>query len=376
MATIRCYANDRSQHEVRLGYASPNGKMRKSSLIAVLVGVLIETSVALQKYEETDGKQIGKTSYKPGDLLGRLSINKLGEEQTPQAPVESSRQRHKTSLVKPESGENVYEPPFDSAEVVDREDHDDLPDYADFSSDEPVPIMQLTPPEVMTPKEIFRMDPTAIKVETRIKVTTVQKNVEAVVQEVPDEERTVEMDRPATATLMMIPEFVMTTVTPTMVHHAPPKDVKSADGWVKFTPGMAQGPQEKGAPVSTATNKYLRESDALPDAMKLISDLWDDAPVFVTETLYITSKIIRTPVPKAKETSTSTYVKKYDKGKAKPTVMTPLKINTGLLRNHAPFTIAPNDIYRGIHAKSMANQISLSVAVLMISGAAFLVMFM
>lgn len=357
--------------------------MRNSAALLALVGVLLQ---ALQKYEETEGKQIGKTSYKPGDLLGRLSVNKLEEDEMRE--VEPARQRHKTSMVKSESGENVYEPPLEVVEVVDREDHDDLPDFADFPTEEPVPMLQLTPPDALTTKEIFRMDPTAIKVETKIKVTTVQKAVEAA-QPVQVVAKTVEMERAGTATIMMVPEFVMTTVTPN--HQGPPQGPGDASwvmatpkpsdaGWVIVTPGFAPGPQEKGAPVSTAANKYLRQGDALPDAMKLISDLLDDSPVFVTETFYITSKIMRTPVPKAKvaTTSTSTYQKKYEKGKAKPTIVTPLKINTGLLRNYQPFTIAPNDIYRGVHAKksSMANQLTISLAILSISCAAFLMLFM
>jgi len=292
--------------------------------------------------------------------------------------------RHKTSLVRTDAGENIHEPELEVVEaelssgheevdlVVDRNDHEELPDFADF------PTQKSVAAEVLSAKEIFRTESERVEVKTQIKVVrnTVKESSKSVV------ETTLVVELARTATVMLTPEIHRTTVTPTINKVAMRQDVTQtphphqnnegggADGWILFTPGAPQNHEknddqgvQSGTPHPTATSakKYLQQGDALPDALQLISDLWNDVPVFVTETLYFTTKLMRTPTPAAGNNkagvaaTTTSRLRKWEKT-GKPTSTSRFVLNTGLFHNDALFSIADNDIYRGAHAQQARNE--------------------
>jgi hypothetical protein len=144
---------------------------------------------------------------------------------------------------------------------------------------------------------------------------------------------------------------------------------KAREGWVVVgLPGGAIKADQKNnnnqqliGPLRQDGN-YLHE-DALPDAMAIISDLYDDRPVVVTQTIYITSKYYRSPTATGvmkgqgiKPTATGKQQPKKQPAKSTSRI----KINTNLIKAGASFSIAPNDIYRGLHAQNSASSLTLS----------------
>lgn len=136
--------------------------------------------------------------------------------------------------------------------------------------------------------------------------------------------------------------------TPTVVTLAA---AASSAGWVTSYYGAAHAEQKNAPPAKQPGN--LVQEDALPDAMAVISNLWEHGVDIVTETMFVTSRYHRTPTPTLKAAAsvgTTTKLKKYEKGKPKATTTSQYKLNTNLIKGDIPFSIAPGDIFRGVHA--------------------------
>lgn len=329
--------------------------------------LLVWTGILLHVYglQRHDTKGMAEVVSEQVDLIkGRFA--QLEEKDKQQ---QTGRRRHKTPLVKTDSGENVHEPPPAYSEVIDRGDHEKLPDFADFPPVDPEEssIFSIAPGEAFAPKEIFKFFPSIFEEDSVTEIVTVKEVVRTVktVEEpsLPPVIATATQEEARTATLVIAPHFALTTVTPEPTMPTKP----SGDGWVIYTPGLPVN-HEKGAQAAPPQKNpgHLMKSDAMPDAVQLISDLWNDQPVFVTETIIVTSRMLRTPEPirptkTLSQTTTARALKKYEKQQQKKAIVySTFKINPALLKQDTPFTIAPEDVYRGLHA-SEANALQRSL---------------
>ncbi len=299
---------------------------------------------ALQNYD----KKPVKEPLKPGKLMENRYI--FEEENTKHKHKQTSRRKN-SSLVKTESGANEFELPIQQAEEVDRSDHEELPDFADNP-----PIFSLALADFLP---IPAKTVTSVLMKTVVKAAKTTKLAEE--EPIKPAVEVTLIEAPVTATLVIAPEIVYTTLTPTI----PINQIKSTKtgGWVIVTPGV--NPGEKNNQQAALKDKgYLLRDDALPDAVNVVSNLWHDEPVFITETILVTTRMARTPPPpKSMPTATTKQLKKFEKRTAgkKVTTTTAIKINTNLIKMDPKFTIAPDDIYRGVHAKSPGVSITLSL---------------
>lgn len=349
--------------------------MRASGSLSLLLSISAALQTGNKPYRDENAQS------RPGDLI--LRQGRTEQEEGKRVKSKKADTKRASSLVRTVSGENVHEPPLDVVEILHRDDHDQLPDYSDFQLFDKDEILAFMPPEVLETKEIFRMEVTPAApvevqiVQTSVKVSTSKrvKKTTSISQFVQATETTVVEEAPKTATLLVVPEYQLTTVVPSNPIITSAAAAGKPEGWVLFTPGIQPGPpDEKTQPTGGSQRLqerggYLLRDDALPDAMKVIDDLWKDDVVMVTQTFYVTSKFMRTPTPTVKAagaTSSTTRLKKFEKRPKATSSTTRFHLNTGLFLNDATFTIAPNDIYRGIHAQAQnqSSPVALNTSIL------------
>lgn len=167
------------------------------------------------------------------------------------------------------------------------------------------------------------------------------------------------------------------------------------EGWVLFTPGIKKDASDEAKIAITTTirdrNIFYRE-DALPGAIAVINEIYNlkgdcDKPaannidiVYVTQTQYRTTKMLTgTPMP------TGTVFQKRAQllalaesrmaaRKAKGVTVTTTiiqggrpKVNTHFLIGDSTFTILPDDVFKGVHAKNAAHAVTTSIALSVLS---------
>jgi hypothetical protein len=162
------------------------------------------------------------------------------------------------------------------------------------------------------------------------------------------------------------------------------------EDWVLFTPGIkkeASDDAKVATPTTTRDPNILYREDALPGAIAVINEIYNlkgdsDKPaannidiVYVTQTQYRTTKMFTgTPMPTAtifqkRAQLLALAESRMAARKAKGVTVTTTviqggrpKVNTHFLIGDSTFTILPDDVFKGVHAKNAAHAVTTSIA--------------